>query len=381
MKDLAMLLKVDNLTPMQLILGFLTPVIAYAGITLLHIIIPVKKTIGYVKNEKTGELLNYRINGIFVLAASVIIWFLLGFYKIVPYNWLYLVRWPSLISAVVIGLIFSFILVLKAPSTGKPFLADFWFGRLINPQVGNGFIDAKMWLYLIGAVMLQLHVLSFGAHHWQTHEVVNPGFILGAAMSTWFCWEYLFFERVHLYTYDIFAERVGFKLGWGCLTFYPYFYAITLWITVDAGNPGLPFWLLIAFALLFYVGWIFTRGANLQKYYFKIAPEKKFICIKPEVITDGKRTLLVSGYWGMSRHINYLGEIVQAVAIALVAFVYGAGSIGYPLILFVWLYPVYYFGLLLTRAVDDGVICKAKYGDLWDVYKKRVKWFVIPGIF
>jgi len=363
------------------ILGILTPLIVYAGITLLHLILPARKVKGYVKHETTGELLKYRINGILVLPASIIIWFLLGYFKIVPYDWLYQVRWESLLSAFVMGLIFSFIIVLKVPSTGKPFLADFWFGRIINPQIKDGLIDAKMWLYLIGAVMLQLHVLSFAAYHIQTHQVINTGFILGAVMSTWFCWDYLTFERVHLYTYDIFAERVGFKLGWGCLIFYPYFYAITLWVTVSAVNPFLPNWLLVIFALLFLIGWTFTRGANLQKYYFKIDPDKKFLNIKPETITDGNRTLLVNGYWGMSRHINYLGEILQAAAIAAVAFVYGVGSIGYPLILLVWLYPVYYIGLLFTRAVDDGIICKKKYGDLWDIYTKKVKWRVIPYIF
>src|SRR5215470_5023842 len=116
------------------ILGFLTPWIVYAGITLLHIIIPAFILKGYVKHEKTGELLNYRINGIFVLAASVLAWYLLGRFDIVPHDWLYTVRWPSLASAVVMGLLFSFISVLKAPSTGKPFSADLWFGRIWNPQ-------------------------------------------------------------------------------------------------------------------------------------------------------------------------------------------------------------------------------------------------------
>ena len=40
-------------------------------------------------------------------------------------------------------------------------------------------------------------------------------------MLTYFVIDYLSFEKVHLYNYDIFAERVGIKLGWGCLTFYP----------------------------------------------------------------------------------------------------------------------------------------------------------------
>ena len=354
------------------VMGFITTLVAYAIITLLHIIFPVKKIKGYVKHEKTGETLNYRINGIMVLPASILIWFGLGYFDIVAYDWLYQVRWPGLVSAMVMGLIFSFIIVLRVPSTGKSFLADFWFGRIWNPQVGNGFIDAKMWLYLIGAVMLQLNALSFAAHHLQTHEVFNPGFILGVIMTSWFCWDYLIFEKVHLYTYDLFAERVGFKLGFGCLTFYPYFYAISLWCTVNLPNPNHPLWVTILFACVFLFGWVFTRGANLQKYIFKIAPQKKFLWIKPEVLTDGNKSLLVSGYWGASRHINYMGEIIQAIAIALAA--------GYPGVWQVWLYPVYYIGLLFSREVDDSKICKVKYGDLWDAYKKKVKYRIIPFI-
>ena len=363
-----------NMDTKTLILGFFTPWIAYASITLLHIIIPAFNIKGYVKHEKTGELLNYRINGIFVLAASVLAWYLLGRFNIVPYDWLYQVRWASLLGAVVMGLLFSFISVLKVPPTGKPFLADFWFGRIWNAQYKNGFIDAKMWLYLIGAVMLQLHVLSFAAYHLRIYGTAfNPGIILGAAMSTWFCWEYLTFERVHLYTYDIFAERVGFKLGFGCLSFYPYFYAVSLWSTVNLPNPGRPVWLNVLFALLFLFGWVFTRGANMQKYFFKKTPEKNFLWMKPEVLSDGNRSLLVSGFWGASRHINYLGEIIQAIAIALAA--------GYPAVWGVWLYPLYYVLLMFSRAADDNKICKVKYGALWDEYVKKVKYRIIPFIY
>ena len=63
---------------MKLFLGLITPLAAYAIITLLHLIIPVKRIRGYVKNEITGEVMNYRTNGKFVLLASILIWFLLG---------------------------------------------------------------------------------------------------------------------------------------------------------------------------------------------------------------------------------------------------------------------------------------------------------------
>ncbi|MDR1617711.1 MAG: DUF1295 domain-containing protein [Treponema sp.] len=353
--------------------GFFTPWIAYGAITLLHCILPGKRIRGYVKHSQTGETLCYRLNGIFVLAAGIALWFLLGKLNLVPFDWLYRARWYSLAGAAVLGLLFSLCIVLPWPSTGKPLFADLWFGRLENPQYKNGWIDAKMWLYLTGAVMLQLNVLSFTVHHYRTYEDFNPGVLLGAAMLTFFVWDYLSFERVHLYTYDFIAERVGIKLGFGCLAFYPYFYAVALWATVGLPNPHLPFWRGLCAALLFLGGWSLARGANMQKYYFKTRGEKSFLGIRPAVITDGTRALLVNGFWGASRHINYLGEIVMGCAIAL--------SAGYPAVWQVWLYPLYYVALLFPRQIDDARICKAKYGELWDAYTKKVKYRIIPGIY
>ncbi len=358
---------------MKIFLGLITPLIVYAVITLLHIIIPVKRTKGYVKSEVTGEVMKYRINGKFVLLVSVIIWFLLGYFDIVAFTWLYETRWLGLMGAVVIGLAYSLYIVLKHPSTGKSFFADFWFGRVKNAQLKDGFVDAKLWLYLIGAVMLQLNVLSFAAYHITNVESINYGFLLGCAMLTWFCFEYLIFEKVHLWTYDFIAERVGFKLGFGCLAFYPYFYTVALWFTAKLPNPGRPLWLTVLFGLLFLCGWVFTRGANMQKYFFKTAPVSKFFWIKPEIITDGSRSLLANGFWGASRHINYLGEILQAVAVALAS--------GYFGVWMVWLYPAYYIGLMFSRQADDDKICRAKYGKLWEQYTDKVKYKIIPFIY
>jgi delta14-sterol reductase len=358
---------------MKTFLGLITPLVAYAVITLLHFAIPAKRIKGYVKNETTDEITSYRINGKFVLVLSIVLWFLLGRFDLVPYTWLYETRWLGLISALVLGVVYSLIVVLKYPSTGKSFPADFWFGRTRDPQIKNGLIDAKLWLYLIGAVMLQLNVLSFAAYHITHAGALNPGFLLGSAMLTWFCFDYLIFEKIHLWTYDFIAERVGFKLGFGCLAFYPYFYSIALWFTAQLPNPGHPAWQTIFAGVLFLGGWVLTRGANMQKYFFKISPERSFLWIKPEVLTDGNRTLLANGFWGVSRHINYLGEIIQAVAIVLAA--------GYPGIWVLWLYPAYYVGLMLTRQADDDKICKAKYGELWDQYTKKVKYKIIPFIY
>jgi delta14-sterol reductase len=358
---------------LTIFLGLITPLIAYTVITLLHIAIPAKRVNGYVKSDATGKVLTYRINGRYVLVVSVAIWFLLGYFNIVPYVWLYETRWLGLIGAIVIGLAYSLYVVLRAAPNRRSFLADLWFGRSKDVQFRDGFMDAKVWLYLVGAVMLELNVLSFAAFHLANVKDINVGFLLGCAMLTWFCVEYLIFERIHLWTYDFIAERVGFKLGFGCLAFYPYFYSVALWFTADLPNPGLPVWLTILFGVLFLCGWVFTRGANMQKFYFKTAPDRKFLWFTPEVLSDGNHKLLVNGFWGGSRHINYLGEIIQAVAIALAP--------GYFGVWMVWLYPIYYIGLFLSRQIDDDKFCQAKYGSLWDEYKARVKYRIVPRLY
>jgi delta14-sterol reductase len=246
---------------------------------------------------------------------------------------------------------------LPYPPVKKSLLADIFLGRQKNPQYLNGRVDAKMWLYLVGAVMLELHVLSFVAHHYLNFglEEVN-GIYLCAVMITFFVFDYLSNEEVHLYTYDLFAERLGFKLGWGCLVFYPYFYAIALWSSVELLSPELATWQIILFSAIFVAGWMLARGANMQKFYFKTQPNSSFLGIYPETLSENGKSLLVNGFWGLSRHINYLGEVLMAAGIAITV----TAEAGF----WPWLYPLYYIALLFPRQIDDDKRCALKYGAL-----------------
>ncbi len=359
---------------MQALLGFVTPWIAYLIITLLHFFLPAKWVTGYVKGSPGGELLRYRLNGMWVMLVSLLLWFVLGYFNWVPFDWLYQVRWYSLAGAFSLGIIYTLWAVLPHPSSGSSLIKDLYLGRLDNPQYAGGRIDAKMWLYLIGAVMLELHVVSFTAHHYSVFgEQASAGYFMSALMLSYFVFDYLTFERVHLYTYDLFAEKVGFKLGWGCLVFYPYFYAIPLWSTSDLPGSDTPAWALGLSALVFLLGWTLARGANMQKFYFKTDPSRSFLGIRPEVLTNGSQSLLCNGFWGLSRHVNYLGEILMGSGIALAVSFYGSW---WP-----WLYPVYYIALLFPRQLDDDRRCAAKYGTLWDQYARKVKYRIIPFIY
>ncbi len=359
---------------MDIILGFLSPILVYLLVFVLHAILPGKWMQGYATKADSTEKLTYRLNGMLVFLVVIVGWAFLCYSSLLSWDWFYRTRWYGLAGAVVFGLLFSFLLVVNAPPVKKSFLADFFLGRLENPQLWEGRVDAKMWLYLIGAILLALNVLSFSAFHYQNFGVEHSWNIyIAAGLLLFFVSDYLTFERVHLYTYDLFAERVGFKLGWGCIAFYPFFYVIPLWVPVGLPGVDTSVWLLVVFVGVFFLGWGMSRGANLQKYYFKKDPTRAFLGITPRTITDGQHTLLVNGFWGVSRHINYLGEILMATGIVL--------CVGHYLLPWPWLYPLYYIALLFPRQLDDDKRCEKKYGMLWSQYTKQVPYRIIPFLY
>ncbi|NJK33264.1 MAG: hypothetical protein HC927_13180 [Deltaproteobacteria bacterium] len=91
---------------------------------------------------------------------------------------------------------------------------------------------------------------------------------------------------------------------------------------------------------------------------------------KPAQTLGGR--LLISGWWGIGRKINYTGEIMLYFAFALTT---GFASI-VPYLLPLWL-----FGLLTHRAWRDEQRCREKYGELWVEYTKIAKFRMIPFIY
>ncbi len=354
--------------------GYLVPAGVYAAVLLLHLLLPARTVDGYVIDPKTGKPFRYRLNGLLVYAATVALWAFACWRGWLAWDFLWTTRWEGLGGACVLGLVFTFAIVLTAPPTEKGLVADLYLGRRENPQFFNGRVDAKMFLYLVGATMLGLNIYSFAMHQRLAfpHDP-SPGVALYAGLFTFFLCDYLLFERVHLYTYDFFAERVGFKLGWGCLVFYPYFYCVGLWSVADLPDPHAPLMLRACAAAICLAGWVLARGANMQKYLFKRDPGARFLGIAPEALDDGDKKLLVSGFWGMARHVNYLGEFLMAVGLAL--------ALGYPGRIAPWLYPLYYMALLIPRQIDDDRRCAQKYGALWNAYVKRVPWRIVPGVY
>jgi protein-S-isoprenylcysteine O-methyltransferase Ste14 len=350
------------------------PWLIFALILVLHGFLPGRWVEGYVK-DGAGNRLRYHLNGLPVFFVSIVLWVLACRSGLLAWDAFYLARWEMAASACVAGLAFTAVIVLPvARQPGASLLADLYLGRLDNPRWRQGRVDAKMALYLLGATLLELNLLSYAAHHvLRFPDDPSPGVFLYVGLFTFFLVEYLFFEEVHLYTYDFMAEKVGFKLGWGCLVFYPFFYAVGLWTRADEPNPHTPSLLLALVALMFFTGWALARGANLQKFSFKRDASRSFLGVAPEALGEGDRKVLVNGWWGVARHVNYLGELLMASALAL--------SLGAPLAVGPWLYPLYYVALLVPRQRADDARCAVRYGPLWEEYERRVPWRIIPFVY
>ena len=221
---------------------------------------------------------------------------------------------------------------------------------------------------------------------------VSSAVVSQAAMLTWFIIDYLAHERAHLYTFDLFAERCGAKLFWGCLCFYPYAYAVGSWAIVLYGDGSDGAGAAWGAPLVFLAGYALSRGANNQKFaakasrgrarvfYFPAAPWLRScrLRIQQRAVPGSGGRLLCSGFWSLSRHVNYLGEVLMALGIAAPAAAVLARAWWWcPL---PWLYPLYYVALLGAREAADSKLCAGKYGRVWEEYTRLVPCRIVPGV-
>ena len=366
----------SELTTLEAIAGFLTPTVVLGIVLVLHIVIPAPRFEGYAHPNTETSPTRYRLNGLAVFICVLVVWWFE--LTTAPLDWFWRVKWHALAGAGALSIVLSMWMVLRAPADDRGVLVQWIEGRSRNVQF-RGLVDTKMLLYLYGGTLLALNAVSSAAYHFgQYGEAANLGIFLHAAMWVWFVTDYFCFERVQLFTFDIFEERLGFKLIFGCIAVYPCMYPVALWglahLPAPEINPGLDLAWLGGSAAIFLVGWVITRGANTQKYVFKLSPERAFLgFMQPATVSDGKKTILASGFWGSARHVNYLGEILEALGMAL--------ALGHFTNIWSWVYFVYLTAFFVVRERIDDRRCAIKYGELWARYREKARYRLIPGIY
>jgi len=329
-----------------------------------------------------GSTLSYRINGLLAMAVSLLAvtaghvagWFSLA--------WLH-AHFGAMLTVITL---FSFALSLfiwwwglnypGGPSKRSgSFAREYFYGTALNPRTPpvTGF-DWKFFCEcrpgLIGWIVLDF---AMAAAQYESYGEVSLAMGAVVALQVLYVANNFWNESLLLTTIDIQQERFGWMLVFGDLVLVPMTYCLQAFYLIDNFRDASMLWVggVVLFNLLGYG--IFVT-ANRQKYRFRRDPDHCTIWGKPAEYMETERgtRLLTSGFWGLARHMNYLGDWMQALSWGLLA---GFGSI------IPYFYPLWFAFLLLTREQRDDRWCAQKYGADWDRYKQLVKWRILPGVY
>lgn len=336
-----------------------------------------------------GNQLIYNVNGLQAWLLSNITFFIVSYVfgwfspTIVFDNWggiLWVVNALGFLLAIYVylkGRLFpSFINDRKFSGS---LLYDFFMGIELNPRIGH--VDLKFFFNgRPGIVAWTLINISFvAAQHERYGYVTNSMWIvniLQCAYVLYFFWK----ESWYLKTIDIHHDHFGWMLAWGDLVWLPYMYTLqALFLVFHPVELSTEF---AVFVLgMGVVGFYIFASANNQKDSFRQHDGKELIWGKtPKAIDceyttkDGckrKTRLLISGWWGIGRHMNYTGDLILSLAYSL------ACGFGY---LFPYFYFVFLSILLIHRCLRDEKRCRDKYGEKWLEYRRKVPYRLIPYI-
>ncbi|KAI9932455.1 erg24, C-14 sterol reductase [Aspergillus wentii] len=286
---------------------------------------------------------------------------------------------------------------------------NFFIGRELNPRVTLPFfgeIDIKTWCEmrpgLTGWILLDL---AFIAKQYRTYGYVSDSIIFTTLAQSFYALDGQYMESGVLTMIDVTTDGMGFMLSFGDLVWVPFLYSTQCrYLSVYPVHLG---WTGIAAATtVFALGLYIFRAANTQKNRFRRQPDHPSVAGLSYIQTKRGTKLLTAGWWGLSRHINYFGDWLQASPFSLPTGLAGytilpAGSVaasakvftmldGREVIqgdargwgaLFTYFYVAWFAILLIHREGRDDAMCLKKYGADWETYKRTVRWKILPWVY
>ena len=286
-------------------------------------------------------------------------------------------------------------------------LYDWFIGRELNPRVTLpwiGEIDLKEWCELRPGIMGWAIVnWAWCAKQYRTFGYMTDSIMVVSAVQALYIIDSWWNEPAVLTTMDITTDGFGFMLTFADFVWEPFIFSMQS--RYLAHHPVMlgPVRLVMVLAFIG-VGFFIFRSANNQKNTFRTKPDDPSVQHLEYIKTKRGSKLLTSGWWGVSRHINYLGDWTQSWAYCLPTGIAGydiltAGT-GAPgaivmadgrevvqgdakgwAILVTYFYVIYFAVLLIHRERRDDEKCHRKYGEDWEKYRKIVRYRIIPGIY
>eukprot|EP01063_Lacrimia_lanifica_P006315 TRINITY_DN13819_c0_g1_i2.p1 TRINITY_DN13819_c0_g1~~TRINITY_DN13819_c0_g1_i2.p1 ORF type:complete len:422 (+),score=188.71 TRINITY_DN13819_c0_g1_i2:45-1310(+) len=321
------------------------------------------------------EFLEYKLNGHLTFWVS-----LPAVYFACDLTWIYDQYLQLAVAASVLSALLSLYLyamsfrpgaqLAAGGDTGNP-VYDFFIGRELNPRIGS--FDWKEFCELrpglIGWVVINLGMLQ---KQQEQLGYVSDSMWLVVAAQALYVWDSLYMERAILTTMDITTDGFGFMLAFGDLAWVPFTYSLQARFLVDH-DPQLSREAVAAVAAVSFLGYTVFRLSNSEKDRFRRNPNDPAVAhLKTMDTNKPGRKLLVSGWWGMARKINYTGDWLNGLSWSMAT---GTASI------ITYFYPIYFAVLLVHRAMRDDHMCTQKYGvKVWSEFKRRVPYVFIPYV-
>ena len=121
-----------------------------------------------------------------------------------------------------------------------------------------------------------------------------------------------------------------------------------------------------------FLGFYIFRSSNGEKNRFRTDPSSPSVSHLKYIKTESGSKLLVSGWWGSARHINYFGDWLMGLSWCL--------PCGFDSII-PYFYAIYFAFLLIHRGDRDDHKCRKKYKKDWEKYCQMVPYKYIPYVF
>jgi delta14-sterol reductase len=346
----------------------------------LDVLLPGRSYTGFP--QKDGKRRSYRLNGFASLLVTLALLGALRATGTLRGSDVVQELGPLLMTSVLLTYVFSGFLYVYGMRDPAPDVTpagvsvarktyDYFMGTGLNPRVGR--VDLKMFMEskLAMSGWLVLTLLMADAEYAQT-GTLSAAMGLVCLFQAVYVFDFFWFEEAMLSTWDINHENYGFMLAFAFLVWMPFNFSLQAQYLVHA-NPELPGWAMVGLVLLNFSGYYVFRSSNLQKHRFKSDPSAKIWGREPAYIATQRGTrLLASGWWGLARHSNYLGDLMMALAWCLTC---GIGHVT-P-----YFYFIYFAPLLIDRERRDDQHCAAKYGADWDAYRAKVPYRIVPFVY
>jgi len=250
------------------------------------------------------------------------------------------------------------------------FIYDWFLGRPLNPTVpGFPSFDIKTFNEVRpGIIGWPLLNIACACEQYLRFGKVTDSMWMVVLFEMWYSFDSLWQESAILNQMDITTDGFGFMLSFGDLVWVPFVYGLQArYLAFHPINLGLVAG--SAIVLVKAVGLYIFRQSNWEKHEFRNGRNPRNLEFMQ---TERGTKLLTSGWWGRSRHPNYFGDWLMALAWCLPT------GFNTPITYF---YLAFFIVLLLHRQVRDDEMCRQKYGKDWDKYCELVPYRIIPYVY